>query len=863
MKHLLIVVFCALALTSSLAAQHLLGAPQQIDGNVRFIADFDGDGDMDLLRANTPLALQGTVTVLLNDGQGNFTDGPQTSLFANNVSPSAVADFTGDGLPDMAVISFSSSAPAGAGIYVYPGLNFGNFGVPIFIPLEGNTSSIGAGDVNGDGRADLAILSFDETTRERRLRWFVSMIGNTFTPSAGLTFGIFSNGPFKIKVSDVNADNVPDIIGSGVTPSTVMLFPTVAGDVTDGPDITVPLGVNSDPRMSLGDFNGDGLTDVFTHESVVGGIQTAVAFNGGVGPWTSGPVTFFAGVALGEIFHTDWDLDGDVDAFVRGSPDFGGDYSLLVNDGTGAFSLAFNRQTSALANGGAGFADLDSDGFMDFVGANDIFFGNGEAVDHHIPVGSYPNKLADFDRDGDQDIIGGQGDVYINNGSGEFTLQNLGFPQPPGLFFYDGDVVVDDFNQDGIPDYLVAYLESPGPFIPPIFHEMRILRGTVGGGFVDDQLPAAPAGMRMSTDDGRRVPFVDANNDGLKDVFAGNGIWRAVSAGNFLAPIDAYPGWRPVDAADVDNDGDVDLLAYSTSTPFMIAVLRHDGSLNFTAEILASGGFSSEPQDNIARFRDLDDDGLLDVAYDYGVSGNTVIEIAKNLGASFDTPIPLPVSVALGDTTIDGGDINGDGLTDLVIGNSSSFGPRFLVLLRTGPGFIYEEPRRYLGGSFINLDDIDNDGDTDIVGGAITFNRQQFGATGGSTRQFGVGSVGNGGFVPLLSMNGPVRPGEVATISLRHATGAATAILLAGGLTAPVPNAPFPGNTLYVTSIVDFYYFFTNGAFGAAGVGENNIPVLVPVNLAGLEIYLQYIVVDFFGAAPLTTSNGVKVNFGS
>ncbi|MFT7619836.1 MAG: hypothetical protein ACI97A_003493 [Planctomycetota bacterium] len=863
MKHLSLVAIWVLAFASVATAQHLLGAPQQIDGNIRFIADFDGDGDQDLLRANTGLALQGTVTVLLNDGTGSFTDGPQTPLFANYAEPAAVADYTGDGVADMAVIAPVSAVPSGPGIFIHPGLSGGNFGVPIFIPLEGGAFSIDSGDVNGDGRVDLAILNFDQVTRQKRLRWFVSTIGNVFTPSAGLTFGLFSNGPFKIKVADVDADNVPDVVGSGVSPAAVMLFPTFAGDLTDGADITMPLGFNSDPRMSLGDFNGDGLIDIFTHESVVGGIQTAVALNGGVSAWTAGPVTFFADVALGEIFHADWDNDGDVDAFVRGSPDFGGDYSLLVNDGAGTFTLGFNRQTSSLANGGAGFADLDSDGFIDFVGANDIWFGSGSPVDHHIPVGTFANLVADYDRDGDDDIIGFGGDVYFNNGKGEFTLDNRGFPQPPGMFFYEADMMANDFNQDGIPDYLVSYLESPGPFMTPIFHEMRILRGTAQGGFVDDQVAAAPAGLQMDILDGRRTPFADANGDGLLDVFARDGIWRAVTPGSYLAPVDAYPGWRPVDSADLDGDGDIDLLAYSKSTPFMVAILRHDGNLGFTPEVLAATGFSSEPQDNIARFRDLDDDGLLDVAYDYGISGATTIEIAKNLGASFAPGMPLPISVSLGDTTIDGADINGDGLTDLVIGNASGFGASFLVLLRTGPGFVYEEPRRYLGGGMVHLRDIDNDGDTDILGGAVTFNRNEFGATGGSTRQFGVGSVGNGGFVPLLSMNGPVRPGEVATISLRHATGAATAILLAGNTSIPVPNAPFPGNTLYVSSIVDFYYFYTNGAFGAAGVGESDVPVLVPANLAGLEIFLQYVIVDFFGAAPLTTTNAVEVKFGS
>ncbi len=854
MKRLCLTLGFLSLLASMSQAQNFFAAPQEMDGNILFVADFDGDGDQDLLRANTALILQGTVTVLLNDGQGAFVDGPQTPLFSNAARPSVVADINGDGVADLVVPVPSGTVPTGPGFYLHPGLSGGNFGVPIFVGLEGGVFSMKAADVNGDGRQDLAILNYDETLGVKRLRWFTSMVGNSFSPSTGLVFPLLSNGPFALEVLDVDGDGTIDIAGSGVAPSALMLFPTVAGDVTDGVDLILPL--SNDPRLSLGDFNGDGLVDVFCHESAVGGIRTNVALNGGAQPWSVGSATLRPGVALGPIFHADWDSDGDVDAFVRGSPDFGGDYSLLTNDGMATFSLAFSRPISGLANGGAGFADLNSDGFIDFVGANDIWFGEGSAVDHHVPVLSFANELIDFDLDGDLDLIGSGGNVQINNGRGEFVLENKGFPQPPGMFFYDGDVMVRDFNEDGISDYLVAYLESPGPFMIPIFHEMRLLQGTIENGFLDVGA-AAPPGERMNIQDGSRTPLVDINGDGVKDVLTVGGPWLGTVPGQYSSPLDLYPGWRPVDAGDVDGDGIVDLLAYSSSTPFMVAILHNDGNLGFTAEILATSGFSSEPQNNISRLRDLDDDGDLDVAFDSGTSGTTVIEIVENLGTSFAAPISFPTPT-LGNTVMDGADMDGDGLTDLVVGD----GPSFRFYRRTGPGFSYEPARVYLGGGMTHLRDIDNDGDVDILGGAVTFNRRHFGLAGGHVRQFGFGSPGHGGFVPKLSLIGPVRPNEFTTISLRHAATASTAILLAGYSSSVQVDVPFPGNTLYVSPIAGFFYFQTLGPFGVPGFGGLDLNYQIPPFLAGNTVYLQYVIVDAFGAAPLTTSNAIEINYG-
>src|SRR5579872_4904525 len=88
----------------------------------------------------------------------------------------ATADFNGDGIPDLAIISSNGSFGAPFTVAVFLGNGDGTFRVgPTIQPTDmQNYPSMISGDFNGDGKPDLAILSYDGSSRS----YITILLGN-------------------------------------------------------------------------------------------------------------------------------------------------------------------------------------------------------------------------------------------------------------------------------------------------------------------------------------------------------------------------------------------------------------------------------------------------------------------------------------------------------------------------------------------------------------------------------------------------------------------------------------------------------------------------------------------------------------
>jgi hypothetical protein len=167
----------------------------------------------------------------------------------------AVADFNGDGKPDMVVITVYPQASAN----VFLGNGDGTFQQPLTINLPAmngsETASVAVGDLNGDGKADLAIGTSTEFSSTVSI-----LLGNgygTFGAPVSYPLAPMTYTLYNIAIADFNGDGIPDI-AAGVSSGAALLLGN--GDGTFQTPISVASTIGG--ALAVGDFNGDGNPDL-------------------------------------------------------------------------------------------------------------------------------------------------------------------------------------------------------------------------------------------------------------------------------------------------------------------------------------------------------------------------------------------------------------------------------------------------------------------------------------------------------------------------------------------------------------------------------------------------------------------------
>lgn len=218
--------------------------------NAISLVDLNGDGKLDMAVVSAGnYESQGALSVLLNNGDGTFQKavGYAVDAGAAEVIGPAIADFNGDGVPDIAIADNDSST-----LVMLLGNGDGTFHTGPITPLTAAVSAIAASDFNRDGKPDLALLT--ETPGIEIL----SGDGNgSFTP--GDSFPAQSG--YWLTAADLNGDGKADLAvlsGQGL----VQVFEG-KGDGTFGFGTTTYTGIDPGLRnLVLADLNGDGSPDL-------------------------------------------------------------------------------------------------------------------------------------------------------------------------------------------------------------------------------------------------------------------------------------------------------------------------------------------------------------------------------------------------------------------------------------------------------------------------------------------------------------------------------------------------------------------------------------------------------------------------
>jgi len=446
-------------------------ANYSISGNVQALAaaDLNADGKLDLVVSSG--GTSGTISVLLGNGDGTF--GSPTVYTSNLLSiysaSIAVADFNGDGKLDLAVTNSEGSTNA---VAIVLGNGDGTLQNP---PLLYSAGLLPTGlvtlDVNGDGKPDLAVAGGYGVLSYFSLTTLINRGDGTFANPVSFPVLQF---PYSAVVGDFNGDGHVDISTTSLTQTGGVSVLLGKGDGTFQAHLDSATG-QSPTAIAAGDFNGDGKLDLVVADSSPTNALLSTLIGNGDGTFQNSISQTVPGLvqspAVGD-FNGDGKLD--VVAVIQGTSAV----SIFLGHGDGTFAAPIQYPTGPMLlsppyhNVLAG--DFNGDGKLDLAVATDngiaILLGNGDGT--FQPFSLVPSllsydpgddllALADFNSDGKLDIIKstqtGIINVALGNGDGTFQ-QALGF-QIPSILNTES-AVVGDFNGDGKPDLAFASQSS-------------------------------------------------------------------------------------------------------------------------------------------------------------------------------------------------------------------------------------------------------------------------------------------------------------------------------------------------------------------------------------------------------------------
>jgi len=210
-------------------------------------ADLNGDGNLDLAVANQ--AGNG-VSILLGNGDGTFA--PQLA-YAAGESPDALvaADFNGDGKLDLAV---GNDVTPGGTVTILLNHGDGSF-LPGVAYSTGDSVSLVAADFNGDGKLDFAAVNY----LAQSLSVYLGNGNGTFTVGPSQITRLSPN-LVGLAAADVNADGSLELLMGGN--SDIGFTAVENNDAGIFSSILQSGAVAGTTALAVGDFNNDGSLDL-------------------------------------------------------------------------------------------------------------------------------------------------------------------------------------------------------------------------------------------------------------------------------------------------------------------------------------------------------------------------------------------------------------------------------------------------------------------------------------------------------------------------------------------------------------------------------------------------------------------------
>jgi FG-GAP repeat/FG-GAP-like repeat len=690
-------------------------AANNLFGDSLTLGDLNADGKTDLIVGERGYSTN-TGRVYIYNGQDNFSWSLQSQpIGGNRVQPNvtgeelqitgetgsgmgnrfATGDLNSDGKADLIVGARSYSSSTGRVYVFYSDGGYPSGASSADIVITGNATSdafgaaLATGDLNSDGRIDLAVGASGYSANTGRAYIFYN---DGSIPTSAATADVTITGEateryFGVTLStgDFDSSGTTDIaIGApagGITAGRALIFyndgsiPTTEGTA----DVTINGGTLSafGSKIVSGDMNADGTADIIVSAPLytVGDATGRVFIYYNDGSYGASDVTI-TGDAPGDNFSSlatgDFNSDGKVDLAVgaSGYSTSTGRVYIFYNDGSIPTTAATADVTITGNTSGDSFGSSVASGDLNTDGRADIIIG---AYSYSSSTG----RSYIFYNDGSIPTTAATADVTL---TGEATSNSYGL-----------SLITGDFNADGRTDLAIGatgYSSSKGRIYLYTFNDGETTGSATGDYFgesmtsgdfnADGKIDLAVGAYGYSSSTGRVYLFYGKNGNMSTTASGADVTITGNAAGDTFG--------ETLIAGDLNADGETDLVvgapAYSTNTG-RVYLFYNDGSIPTTAataDVTITGESTNDYFGYALATGDMNTDGELDLVvsgYRYDASYGSVYMFHNDgsytsAAGSADTIIRgVEINGTFG-SSLASGDIDSDGDGDLLVGANAN-----------------------------------------------------------------------------------------------------------------------------------------------------------------------------------------------
>lgn len=328
-------------------------------------ADLDGDGNLDLVYGGLSNVAAGDyqpgfIYVQLGNGDGTFQDMVTYAAPDGGLNDLSLRDLDNDGVLDLVAVGDVDGD--NAVISVRLGNGDGSFGDELQTSTGlANLQSLSIADLDSDGILDIAVGNAGV---------YNAYLGNgdgTFTLSQSTSFG---SGSTIVQLGDFNGDGIADLFTSYDSGATTFSISLGNGDGTFGAAQSIGGQDTSTIDVQLADINQDGNLDIIAGGNDGGGASIQVLFGNGDGTFTDIVTNAFGNGTISDIEIRDLNGDGILDV-AAGITSGAEEVRISYGTGDGTFSVSVSYAYSVGDVDGLTIGDFDNDGVSDIAVVGD------------------------------------------------------------------------------------------------------------------------------------------------------------------------------------------------------------------------------------------------------------------------------------------------------------------------------------------------------------------------------------------------------------------------------------------------------------------------------------------------------------